>query len=122
MPIVSDTLDKLSSGNVLGATVKRVRFYTQYSAPVDYTPGDIEAASTSGGAGPAVAPNPWGSLLKPTFVVESPLSDRPYVFAPYGAADPTAYVERQMLLKWGPIGVAALLAGSFFFLGRASKR
>jgi hypothetical protein len=114
-------------GDFIGSTIDRVTVYSQYTKPVVYDATALRKSDAGGGAGtgqPESAPtvNPWGALFKPTVVVESPLRRTPYVFAPYGVADPNAYKQRQTLLVWGPIGVAALIAGSFFFLGRATKR
>jgi hypothetical protein len=112
-------------GDFIGSTIDRVTVYSQYTKPVVYDAAALRKSNAPSGesqpsSGPTV--NPWGALFRPTMVVESPLRRTPYVFAPYGIADPNAYKQRQTLLVWGPIGVAALIAGSFFFLGRASKR
>ena len=114
-------------GDFVGSTVDSITVYSQYTKPVTYNAANIKKAETAGktgdiASGQPKSVNPWGVLFKPTVVVRSPLRSTPYVFAPYGVADPDAYKQRQALLVWGPIGVAALIAGSFFFLGRASKR
>jgi len=125
MSVVSDLLAKAGINDLSSALLNKVTFYTDYTDPVMYSPADIARAQTAepdAGRGSTQPVNPWGALFKPTFVVESPVLGKPFVFAPYGAADPTAYQRNQTLLVWGPIGVAALIAGSFFFLGRATKR
>lgn len=119
----SDALAKLSSGNFLGAVVDRVTVYSEYTAPTTYEPQAVQSGNTPGG--PTTQPqasSTWGSLFKPTIVIESPLSPQPYVFAPYGVADPTAYERKQFMLTWGPIAVVGLVGVAGYFLGRAKGR
>lgn len=110
-------------GDFIGSTVDSITIYSQYTAPVTYTAADLRRSNApDADDGQPKSVNPWGVLFKPTVIVNSPLRSRPYVFAPYGMADPEAYKGRQSLVKYGPLLALTLLGGGAFFLGRASKR
>jgi hypothetical protein len=120
----------LLQGDYVGATVSRIAFVSNYTEPAIYTAEQIRASSQPNAPAPEavndqgapVQKSTWGSLIKPTIIIESPLRKDPYVYAPYGEADPGAYKSNQLLLKWGPFLAIALVGGGFFFLGRATKR
>ena len=112
-------------GDFVGSTVDSVTVYSQYTKPVTYDAANIKRAESPGGAaddGQPKSVNPWGLLFKPTVVIRSPLRSNPYVFAPYGVADPEAYKRKQFALVWGPLTVLGLFGAAGYFLGRASKR
>ena len=119
---ISKAVSSLMAGDFLGAVVKNVTVYSEYTAPTVYQPPAVRTSNQPGGE--TTKPkggSTWGSLFKPTIVIDSPLSPEPYVFAPYGVADPEAYRRKQFALVWGPITVLALVGAAAFFLGRASK-
>jgi hypothetical protein len=119
----SSVLSKLSSGNFLGAVVDKVTVYSEYTAPTTYSPQAVQGGNTPGGATTqSQGVSPWGLLFKPTIVIDSPLSPQPYIFAPYGVADPEAYKSKQFALVWGPLAVLGLVGGAAYFLGRASGK
>ena len=110
-------------GDFIGSTVDEVTVYSQYTAPVTYTAADLRRSNSPDvDDGQPKSVNPWGVLFKPTIVVRSPLRQTPYVFAPYGIADPEAHKQRQFLLSVGPVLALAMFGAGVFFLGRASKR
>jgi hypothetical protein len=113
----------LLAGDYLGAVVNKVTFFSEYTAPTVYDPAAVRTSNMPGApASQSQGANPWGLLFKPTLVVESPLSPQPYVFAPYGVADPEAHKSKQFALVWGPLAVLGLVGGAAYFLGRAAGK
>ena len=101
--------------------LSKVSILSEYSEPVILTAADLKR-SGGGQSDPNSSARWLGSRLKPTIIAESPILSNPLIVAPYGRADPEAWKKNQSMLKWKLFGVAALLFGGAFLLGRASKR
>lgn len=111
----------IGSGDLVGGTIKRVRLLSEYTAPVELSAAQIKAAANAK-QDPNAHTKLWGRLVKPTLIIDSPLSAQPYIIAPYGQASVDGWKTKRAQLKWGVIGMVTLFLGSAFMLGRWSKR
>lgn len=105
----------------LAANVRRVTFYTAYSAPISYTGAQLAALVPKTGAKTGIASKSLIDRVKPTLVVETAFGSQ--VFAPYGAANPADYGRNIRNLVVGSIGILLLYTAGSYYLGfKAGQR